>query len=171
MTAAPNPTDLAALAAVIRDNIHPGEEGPLTDLWLDCAGAVLAMRQPADTLASGAGADLLAVVTAGAEAFSRKAADDLYAHLLAATQDYLIDNARYNIGETINAAHRQARHDREAWGKAEARAATLARQRDALLRALKELHQKTVVGTDEERHAALNAAWAAISANGETADA
>ena len=59
MTDAPNQSDLAALAAVIRDNIHPGEEGPLTDLWLDCAGAVLAMRQPADTLASGAGADLL----------------------------------------------------------------------------------------------------------------
>lgn len=34
--------DVSALATVIRDNIHPGEEGPLADLWLDCAGAVLA---------------------------------------------------------------------------------------------------------------------------------
>lgn len=32
----------AQLAEVIRDNIHPGEDGPLTDLELDCANAVLA---------------------------------------------------------------------------------------------------------------------------------
>lgn len=32
-----------------------------------------------------------------------------------------------------------------------------------LLEALRELHLKTVVGTDAERHAALNQAWAAIS--------
>lgn len=31
-----------------------------------------------------------------------------------------------------------------------------------LLAALKDLHRYTVVGTDEQRHAALNAAWAAI---------
>ena len=32
-----------------------------------------------------------------------------------------------------------------------------------LLEALEELHLKAVVGTDEERHAALDKAWAAIS--------
>lgn len=32
-----------------------------------------------------------------------------------------------------------------------------------LLEALKELHLKTVVGTDDERYAALNQAWAAIA--------
>lgn len=31
-----------------------------------------------------------------------------------------------------------------------------------LLEALTELHLKAIVGTDEERHAALNAAWTAI---------
>jgi len=31
-----------------------------------------------------------------------------------------------------------------------------------LLEALKELHKKTVIGTDAERHAALHQAWAAI---------
>lgn len=33
----------------------------------------------------------------------------------------------------------------------------------ALLEALRELHEKTVIGTDAERHAALHKAWAAIS--------
>lgn len=38
------------LAHVIRDNIHPGEEGPLTDLWLDCESAVLsAIQAPAES--------------------------------------------------------------------------------------------------------------------------
>jgi hypothetical protein len=32
-----------------------------------------------------------------------------------------------------------------------------------LLEALEQLHLKAVVGTDDERHSALNAAWAAIS--------
>jgi hypothetical protein len=32
-----------------------------------------------------------------------------------------------------------------------------------LLEALEELHLKAVVGTDDERHAALNKAWAAIA--------
>jgi hypothetical protein len=32
-----------------------------------------------------------------------------------------------------------------------------------LLRALRELHEKAVVGTDAERHAALNQAWEAIA--------
>lgn len=34
---------------------------------------------------------------------------------------------------------------------------------EALLAALQELHLKTVVGTDAERHAALDDAWAAIT--------
>lgn len=33
---------------------------------------------------------------------------------------------------------------------------------DAMLTALQELHLRTVVGTDAERHAALNQAWDAI---------
>lgn len=45
---------ISDLAEVIRDNIHPGEEGPLGDLWLDCAGAVfaaIASSVPIDTYA------------------------------------------------------------------------------------------------------------------------
>lgn len=40
--------------------------------------------------------------------------------------------------------------------------ATALVERAALLAALKELYHKTIVGTDEERHAALDAAWASI---------
>jgi hypothetical protein len=105
----------------------------------------------ADALQSPEADALLTIVTERAADFSRKAADDLYAHLLAATQDYLIDNARFNIGETIDAAQRQARHDREAWGKAEARARSLTG-------ALKELWVATSCGTDAARIAALSKA-------------
>lgn len=48
-------------------------------------------------------------------------------------------------------------------GRAREALATALVERAGLLKALKELHLKTVVGTDDERHAALNAAWEIIA--------
>lgn len=48
-------------------------------------------------------------------------------------------------------------------GRAREALATALVERAALLTALKVLYHKTIVGTDDERHAALNAAWAAIT--------
>lgn len=93
---------------------QPIESAPKPHEWAD-------EKNPATAEAI----ELLEMVTARAAYFSRKSADDLYGCLLETTQDYLIDNARFNIGERIASAERQARHDREAWGKAEARARVL----------------------------------------------
>lgn len=43
----------------------------------------------------------------------RKASETIYENLLYAAQDYLIDNVRWNIRAQIDAANRQALHDRQ----------------------------------------------------------
>jgi hypothetical protein len=43
----------------------------------------------------------------------KKASETIYEDLLYTAQDYLIDNVRWNIRSAIDAAKRQARHDRE----------------------------------------------------------
>ena len=43
---------------------------------------------------------------------AQQAADDIYSRLLETTQDYLVENALYNIGQRIATAECQAAHDR-----------------------------------------------------------
>lgn len=72
------------------------------------------------------------------------------------------------LTRTRDFLRRYARNGRGGYPTAEERFAVhmVCQQHAELLEALKELHLKTVVGTDAERHAALGAAlgaaWAAI---------
>lgn len=47
------------------------------------------------------------------EPFIRNAADEVYGRLLTTVQDYLIDNARWNIGVRIETAEREAQRLRQ----------------------------------------------------------
>lgn len=73
-----------------------------------------------------------AAATAALEAFKvrapdfvRKAADDLYATIMYAVDDYLVDNTTYNIASRIHAAERQASADRQRAFQAESDRANL----------------------------------------------
>lgn len=43
----------------------------------------------------------------------KRVADDIYERLLDTVQDYLVENSEWNIAERIEAAERQAAHDRQ----------------------------------------------------------
>ena len=62
----------------------------------------------------------------------KKASESIYEDVLYTAEEYLKDNVRYNVKSTIDAANRQAQHDRT-------RAHDLERQRDYLINAARRL--------------------------------
>ncbi len=69
--------------------------------------------------------DVLAAIRAKIEPTIRKASDDLYGDLLDTVQDYLCENAAFNIKSRIEAADRQALSDRQALHAEKAKSAAM----------------------------------------------
>lgn len=57
--------------------------------------------------------DVTGAIEKAVQPLLRKAVDEIYSGLLDATQDYLKDNLALNIASRIDAAERQADHDRQ----------------------------------------------------------
>jgi len=57
--------------------------------------------------------EAMAAIAARVEPFARKAADEFYARVLETAQDYLCDNARFNIAERIHSSERAAQLARQ----------------------------------------------------------
>ncbi len=66
------------------------------------------MSQDPDTLRAA-----LIAIEQRIEPIARKTAERIYEDLLATLQDHLVQNAEFNIGETIDSARRTARLERE----------------------------------------------------------
>lgn len=59
------------------------------------------------------GDEVVAAVLEKLKPALKKASEDIYENLLYTTQDYLIDNVRWNIRSEIDGAERQAQYDRQ----------------------------------------------------------
>jgi len=67
------------------------------------------INQPWEDVAS----DVTDAIEKAVQPLLKKAVDEVYSGLLETTQDYLKDNLAFNIASRIDAAEREAAHDRQ----------------------------------------------------------